>query len=83
MTKKIGYLAAIAAPILCFYAILAHYLINIPLGDDYETVLPFMARIATMDWLHRLGYIFEFQHNEYSSSSKTRYSRFIRCPWAP
>jgi hypothetical protein len=65
LTKKIGYLSAIVAPILCFYGILGHYLINIPLGDDYETVLPFMARISTMGWPQRLGYIFQFQHNEY------------------
>jgi hypothetical protein len=65
LTKRYGYLAAIAAPILCFYAILAHHLINLPLEDDYETVLPFMARVSTMDWLHRLGYTSQFQHNEY------------------
>jgi hypothetical protein len=65
LMKKISNLVAIATPILCFYAILAHHLINLPLGDDYDTVLPFMTRIATMDWLHRLGYLFQFQHNEY------------------
>jgi hypothetical protein len=63
--KKIGSLAAILAPIICFYTILIHHLINLPLEDDYETVLPFMARFSTMDWPHRLGLIFQFQHNEY------------------
>lgn len=65
MRIRTGYLAAIAAPIICFYAILAHHLVNLPLGDDYETALPFMARFATMNWLHRLVLIFQFQHNEY------------------
>jgi hypothetical protein len=65
LTKTSGYLAAIGAPIICFYGILAHHLLNLPLGDDYETVLPFMARLTTMDWLHRLGYTSQFQHNEY------------------
>lgn len=65
LTKKKGYLVAIGAPIICFYAILAHHLVNLPLEDDYETVLPFMARLSTMDWLHRLGYASQFQHNEY------------------
>lgn len=65
MSKRTGYLAAIAAPIICFYAVLAHHLVNLPVGDDYETALPFMARFATMNWLHRLGFIFQFQHNEY------------------
>jgi hypothetical protein len=44
--KKIGSLAAIRAPILCFYTILVHHLINIPLEDDFETVLAFMARFS-------------------------------------
>jgi uncharacterized membrane protein YjfL (UPF0719 family) len=65
LKKRTGYLAAIAAPIICFYAILAHYFVNLPFGDDYETALPFMARFANMNWLHRLGLIFQFQHNEY------------------
>lgn len=65
MTKRTGYLAAIAAPIICFYALLALHLVNLPLGDDYETALPFMARFATMNWLQRLELIFQFQHNEY------------------
>jgi hypothetical protein len=58
--KKIGSLAAILAPIICFYTILVHHLINLPLEDDYETVLPFMARFSTMDWPHRLGLIFHY-----------------------
>lgn len=68
LTKnKIGYLAAIIAPIVCFYAILARYLINLPREDDYDTVLPFMARLSRMDSLHRLEYVFRFQHNEYKT----------------
>ena len=47
-TRKAAYVEAILAPILFFYGILVAHLVNVPFGDDYETVLPFMSKFAQL-----------------------------------
>lgn len=64
-TRKAAYVAAILAPILFFYGILVAHLVNVPFGDDYETVLPFMSKFAQLHGWRRLWFTLSFQHNEY------------------
>jgi hypothetical protein len=63
--RKAAYIAAILTPILFFYGILVAHLVNVPFGDDYETVLPFMTKFAQSHGWQRFWLTLTFQHNEY------------------
>lgn len=55
-----------ATPALAFYWLLARSAFNLPVVDDYHAVLDFTDRFSRLSGLGaRLGYIVNFQHNEY------------------
>ncbi len=54
------------APALAFYWLLLKSVGNLPVVDDYHSVLDFVNRFSQMpDLGSRLSYIVNFQHNEY------------------
>jgi hypothetical protein len=53
-------------PALVFYWLLSTSVVNLPVVDDYHAVLDFTNRFSRLaDLGAKLGYILNFQHNEY------------------
>jgi hypothetical protein len=59
-------LALIALPIAAFYAILARFVVNIPMWDDYDAALAYLLHLrALRSTSARLAFALTAQHNGY------------------
>lgn len=65
LKRDAAFIGAIAAPAVFFFWVIASVAINIPIGDDFDTVPGFLnSFLSAGDLLDKAGLLFE-QHNEH------------------
>lgn len=65
LKRDAAFIAAVAAPVLFFFWVVLSVAINIPIGDDFDTVPGFLNRfLSAGDLIGKAGLLFE-QHNEH------------------
>lgn len=65
LKRDAAFIGAIAAPAVFFFWVVSSVALNIPIGDDFDTVLGFLNRFLSAGGLiDKAGIVFE-QHNEH------------------
>lgn len=65
LKRDAAFIGAIAAPAVFFFYVISSVAVNIPIGDDFDTVLGFLnSFLSTGDTLEKARLVFE-QHNEH------------------